>query len=237
MTRRFWTDREDAYMRENYRKQPAAKTAKRLNRSLRSIYQRANTLGLNEQRDQKALAKRKARIKTLHAKGWSDSEIAADIETDRRNVTRLRNTMGIPANGRNARYRKKVVARTKQQLKKAGAKSLADIKRREVQKLANKLGWPDHLSLRSIQIVETLYRHGPMTRRQIAATVGLPWKGRKTMGNKNVPGQSYMAELQRAGLVIHLPRAISRRGKGNNEGIYMVALEVEPCPIKTTKSQ
>lgn len=47
--RRFmtWTDEDDAFLRENYMKISGAKIAKKLKRSVSSIYQRACILGLS----------------------------------------------------------------------------------------------------------------------------------------------------------------------------------------------
>lgn len=204
--------------------------AMRLSRSCSSVYQRANILGLSEVMCPHETARIKSRIRTWHARGWSDSEIAAKVGRDRRSVGEMRVRLGLEANGNNERRRRKVSERTKQQCEKAGVANLAEVRSESFKGVARRLGWPDHLSLRAVQILETLYQLGPMTRRQLAPAVGMRWRGsRKTFGNNRVPGGSYLAELQRAGLVIRLEKAITHPGKGNHEDLYMVALEVEPC--------
>lgn len=233
-----FTTREDRTIIANWGKIQASEIAKKLGRNVNSVYNRVYRLGIGEKHDKKAIAKRKVKIAALHAKGYSGQEIADGVGLGRRTVQNHLNRMGLSANGRNERYRKRVAKRTKQQCQEAGVKSLAGIKALEVRKLANGLGWPEHLSLRGLQIVDLLYVRGPMTRKQIAAAIGMRWKSsRKALSNSRVPGGSYMAELLRAGLLVRLESAITHKGKGNHEDVYMVGLEIEPCQIARNKSQ
>lgn len=233
-----FTPREDRTIIANWGKILASAIAKKLGRNVRSIYNHAYRLGVGVKHDKKAIAKRKAKMVALHAKGYSGQEIADGVGLTRRTVQQHLTRMGLSANGRNERYRKRVAKRTKQQCRDAGVKNLAEVKALEVRKLASALGWPDHLSLRALQIVELLYVRGPMTRKQIAAAIGMRWMGsRKTFSNSRVPGGSYMAELLQAGLLVRLQSAITHKGKGNHEDVYMVGLEIEPCQIARSKSQ
>lgn len=238
MQRKVFTPKEDKVIVSNWGKMVAAKIAKKLGRNVQSVYNRVHRLGIGEKHDKKAIAKRKVKIAALHAKGYSGQEIADRVKLTRRTVQGHLARMGLEANGRNERYRKRVAKRTKQQCRDAGVKNLAEVKAMEVRKLAYALGWPDHLSLRGIQIVELLYVQGPMTRKQIAAAIGMRWKSsRKALSNSRVPGGSYMAELLQAGLLVRLENAITHKGKGNHEDVYMVGLEIEPCQIARNKSQ
>ncbi len=194
-------------------------------------------MGVSTKTDLALRQKRKAAIIRLHAKGWSDSEVADAIGIPRRAVGSYRERLNLPANGRNERYRKRVAENTKRQLKAAGVSSLAEIKALEVAKLAKALGWPEHLSLRSIQIAESLYQRGPMTRKQIANAIGIEWRGSRKTFSGRMPGGSCLAELQRSGLVVRLQSAITHGGKGNHEDVYFLGLEIEPCQANRSKSQ
>ncbi len=232
MAGRPWTSKEDAIIRRHYKKKSVAWIAQRVDRTDRSVYQRAKTLGLCEERNQSEIDDRKSQIVLLLSQGLSDSEVANQVGMDRRALTEMRNRMGIEANGRNDRYRQRVSQKTREQCRRAGVANLAAIRAKQFRQFVDDLGWPN-LSVRAAQIAETLHRNGPMTRRQICQAVGLRWKGsRHSLSNSRVPGGSYMAELQRAGIVVRLESAISLRGSGNQHDLYMIALGKEPCRTK-----
>ncbi len=232
-TKRFWTEREIAYLLAQYGKIETKEIAKKLRRSIGSVHQCADRHGLSKKRDKAKSLKLQRRIREMNASGLRDSEISDILGVNRRSVAWLRKKQGLPAIGRNESYRRMVAEKTKQQCRQAGVKNLAELRSLEMKRIAKKLGWPETLSVRAVQILETLYRYGPMTRKQLAAAIGIPWAGsRKTFSNNRVPGQSYTAELMRAGLVIRLDSAICHAGRGNHEDVYMVALGVEPCRRK-----
>jgi hypothetical protein len=89
-----------------------------------------------------------------------------------------------------------------------------------------------------------LYEDGPHTREQIAKAIGLRWAGtpngrhpasRHSLSG-NGPGGSYMATLQRMGLVIRLGRKIrTGRGKGQSVNAYAIAPGVVRGPITERK--
>lgn len=234
MAGRKWTRDGENLLRDNYGKVPVKVLAKELGRTEKSVHMKARGLGLNTKRDMKAVRERERQVRKYHAKGWSDSEVAAATGIDRRLVTEIRSRLGLKAHGRSERYRKRVAENTRRQLKEAGAKSLAEIKWNRFRETQAPLGWPEGLSIRATQILDLLYYWGPMTRRQICEATGMPFKGRHTFKSNRVPGQSYLTELQRSGLVVSLPRAVKRTGKGRSEGLYMVALGVEPCQREET---
>jgi hypothetical protein len=172
-------------------------------------------------------------VRELHAKGWVASEIGREVGMHWRSVNKLINKLGIKPNGRNERYRKRVAATTRKQCEKAGVKNLGELRKARFREAVARIGW-EGLSLRGAQIAELLYQRGPMTRKQICEATGMPWKGsRKSLGNCRVPGGSYMAELQRAGVVVRLEAAVKGEGKGKSQDLYMIALGVEKsCQIK-----
>jgi len=236
MVGRRWTDTESEYVIKHYGRKKVDTIASYLSRSVSSVYQHARKIGVCETHDRAAAARRDCKIKQLHLKGWSSSEIEKAVDIGHRSIRERIHKMGMIPNGRNARYRKRVAKKTKEQCAAAGVKNLAELRSKEMKRVARNLGWPDYLSLRSVQILETLFQLGPMTRKQIAKAIGLKWVGvQHTFKNKRVPGHNYLAELQRAGLVVRLESAITHKGKGNHQDLYMVALEVEPCQKARTR--
>lgn len=237
MPRKFWTANETKYVVDHYATQTAGEIAMHLDRTEKAIYQHAFGLGLTEKRSVDEIENRDIEIRRLHKLGWSASEMESRIGIGRRTINSRIHKMGSNPNGRNDRYRRRVAENTRKQCHDAGVSNLAQLRVLEHKKVARRYGWPDHLSLRSVQIVETLYRRGPMTRKQLAVAIGMNWIGSRRSLKGTVPGGSYLAELQRAGLVVRLASAITHKGKGNHEDLYMVGLGVEPCRKPKGQSQ
>jgi len=229
MAGRPWTQKDEATLSQSYKRKAIADLASHLSRTVAAIHQKANALGLNEKRDKAEIENRKAKIRKLIAQGLSDSEVAGRLKMKRRALSEMRCRMGVLANGRNERYRRRVAKKTKAQCKAAGVSSLAEVRAKRFDEFVADLGWPG-LSVRAAQIAESLYRLGPMTRKQICKAIGMPWKGtKKSLSAAYRPGGSYMAELQRAGIVVRLRAAITHKGSGRSEDLYMIGLDVEPC--------
>lgn len=230
MAGRFWTESEDGYLVASYGKKTAAAIGERIGRTRRAVYQRALKLGIVETRDDAAIAARDKKIWHLHSQGWNASEMVPVVGIDGRTINSRIHKLGLEPHGRGERYRKRVAETTRRQCAKLGVKSLAEVRSLRIREVARDLGWPEHLCLRSVQILEALYQIGPMTRKQIAVAIGVKWLGsRKTFSSNRAEGHSYLAELQRAGLVVRIESAITHKGKGNHQDLYMVGLEVEPC--------
>jgi hypothetical protein len=227
--RRFWTEKDSKYVCRWYLKKDSVQIAKDLNRSLKAVYLQARKLGLTTKRSAKQVQRRRETVRKYHAKGWSDSEIAKIVRLERRTVGEIRLKLGLPSNRGNERHRRRVAATTKIQLKKAGVKSLADIRSQAFKKFIVALGWPPTLSVRAAQIAHSLWKLGPMSRKQIAAVNDFEWKGSRKSLTSSTAGGSYLAELQRAGIVIRLGRVIVRGGRGNNCYLYMIAPGVSPA--------
>jgi hypothetical protein len=229
MPGKAWTTEQDATIAKHYKKLPVREIALRLCRTESSVYQRASRLGLNDHRDKVELEKRKRKLARLIQQGLSDSEVASRLNMDRRALTEMRCRMGIVANGRSERYRRRVAEKTRRQCREAGVKNLAELRAKRFEEFVSSLGWAG-LSVRAAQIAEALHKRGPMTRRQICDAIEMPWRGsRKSLSTNRVPGGSYLAELQRAGIVVRLRSAITHSGKGRREDLYMIGLGVEPC--------
>jgi hypothetical protein len=229
MPGRLWTAKEKRYVLRWYGKKTAKKIAVEIDRSEKSVFLRAIELGLAEKRDYKKINRHRELVRKYHAKGWSDSEVARLLKIDRRRCGQIRSGLGLEANGRSERYRKRVAAATKIQLKKAGVKSLAEIKSHAFKKLIVSLGWPPTLSVRAAQIANSLWKLGPMSRQQIATVNDLPWRGSRKTFRSKTNGGSYLAELQRAGIVVRLGRVIAPGGSGRNYNLYMIAPGVSPA--------
>lgn len=232
MKRRPWTNDDDLTLADLSREgRPVSFIAALLGRSLCSVYNRRDKLGLTSRRDRDLFAERIVRVRILRKRGLSDAEMAVHLGVNRRTVVDYRRFLGLPPVGRDARYRERVRKKTAEQLHKAGVSTLAELRSKRYAEVKRPLGWPLHLSMRATQILELLYRNGPMTRRQLASMMGMRWMGSRRTFRARVPGGSYTAELVRAGLVCILPRGrvVHGQGKGRSQHLYMVRMEVEPC--------
>jgi len=230
MAGKAWTDDEDEFLRSNYSQLTAKQIANQLGRTAGGVYQRCKSIGLSQERSTEIINDRDQEIRRLHQLGWSASEMESIVGITLRAINHRLNVLGLKPHGRSERYRKRVAEKTQAQCEAAGVRNLAELRSVNMKRVARSLGWPDHLRLRSVQILETLYQLGPMTRRQIADAIGVQWKGsRKAFATSRAEGGGYLAELQRAGLVIRLQKAVTAKGKGRSHDLYMVALEVEPC--------
>lgn len=225
MAGRFWTDEEIDKLRTLFGTMTAAEVGKRIGgRSERSVHHMADRLGLTTKRRNIRPAI-EAVIRRRHPLGWSDAEIAEEAGTNRRYVTSIRGDMGLPANTFSEHRLAKIKRKTQEQVRRAGCESLAEVRAKAFRDYAKACGWPEGLRPRAVQILNALWEHGPMTRREITEAVGMPWKGSRKSLVSNDPGGSYLAYLIRRGLVISLPRArqVLGQGMGRSQNIYMLS--------------
>ncbi len=171
-------------------------------------------------------------IRAQHALGWSDAEIAAAWKCDRHSVSFRRKSLGLPHNAFSAHRRQRVAEKTRRQLAAAGLSSLADVQKKVWRERALALGWPTDLRFRAVQILEALWNNGPMTRRELAAAVGMPWKGSRRSLTSNDPEGSYLAHLMKRGLVVSLGRCVRPAEGGKCKNVYLYSL-----PLWTQKHQ
>lgn len=226
MTRHIWTSREVAYVKRWYRRRPTAEIAAEIGVSVRAVYVRANALGITESR-QGIASRVRSRIRDLHARGYCDTEIAADVGCSREYVGELRREMGLASNAMNDRHRRRVAAKTQEQCRRAGVPNLAALRAKVHRQRAEAAGWPADLRPRHVEILDLLYEWGPQTRRQIAEALGMPWKGSRKSLVSNDPEGSYLAHLIARGLVVCLPRKLPMGGQGRNVSVYIIPLYVK----------
>lgn len=231
--RRHWTPLESARLRRDYGRVPVEKIAASLGRTTGSVYQRAAKLRLNKSSriDWTCLD---AEIRLLHAGGWTDAEICATLgriagrHVGREAVGARRRVLGLPHNGFSEHRRRTVAAKTKEQLDRAGVATLAELRCQAWGDAARRCGWPRDLRPRAVQILNTLFQRGPMTRRQISDAVGMPWKGSRRSLVSNDREGTYLWNLVHRGLVVRLPRLVKGVGKGRSLHLYALALGVAP---------
>lgn len=236
--RKFWTDDEDATLRSLVGQVPVNAIASRLNRTLKAVYLRSMTLGLTKKRFSRN-SQFDLFITEKHRLGWSATETAAAYaniiggSVDRHAVANRLRAIGLQLNRWSEHQRAKVREKTAEQLRSAGLPSMAQLRLQTWARHARRLGWPDDLRPRAVQILHTLYTTGPMTRREICDATGMPWKGSRKSLHSNDPEGSYLANLMRRGLVVSMPRArrVTGRGKGYSQTIYCLPLHVQPQPI------
>lgn len=223
--KRPWTDAERDTVRRLYREVGTAEIARRVGRTARSVYQQADKLGLVTPRtriDGRFLAT----LRRLHARGWSDAEIASEFVCERHTVSKHRRALGLPSNRGSARYRARVAAKTREQCKAAGVKSLAEVRALAFRERARRAGWPEDLRPRAIQMLDALAVLGPLTRREIADAIGMAWHGSRS-SLKARGNSTYLAELMSLGLVVSLGKVVGGNGKGGNVQLYSLALTTE----------
>lgn len=186
---------------------------------------------MNNQRTPQQREQLKAFIREKHSLGWPDAEIARVFQpkTSREWISEVRRSMGLPCNALSEYRINKIREKTKEQIEKAGVKSLANIRTLAFREYARRNGWPEDLRPRAVQILNVLYQRGPMTRREIADAIGMPWKGSRKSLVSNDPEGSYLANLAKRGLVIvlHRARKIHGQGKGRSLNVYALPLHVE----------
>jgi hypothetical protein len=175
-------------------------------------------------------------IREKHATGHSDTEIAAAWSklhrgfrpTDRHLVSERREKLKLGSNKFSERQRNLIAQKTRRQLRRAGLRSMADLRIRSHRDFAIRSGWPTDLLHRQVQMLNALWDRGPMTRREIADAIGMPWK---TPSNSLVcaqlPEGTYLANLITRGLVVNLGRKVGGNGRGKNVCLYSLPLWIE----------
>lgn len=228
MAGRQWSKADDATLRRLVGKETYAVIAAGLKRTTRACYMRAHVLGLarRQHRRWKTPAFRRF-LRAKHRLGWTDTEIASAFGVYREYATRVRGELALPSNKCSPHRRRTVAARTRAQCAKAGVPTLAALRSKVFREYARAQGWPQDLPPRCVQILNTIWKFGPMTRREIAAVIGMPWKGVKKTMVGSVPGGSYPAYLMRRGLVISLGRRKYNGAQGKNTCIYSLPLDIE----------
>ena len=241
MNRRPWEDYEDEYLRRYYKRGESMEAIRsNLDRTAASIYRRVRLLGIQEPISFLSDAELIEEIKRRHPEGWTDPEICDELKSrtgvsvNRHRVGRLRKRLGLTSNALSPRQRARTSAKTREQVAKAGVSTLAELRLKRWQKWKRDLGWPEELTVRAVQAAELFYRRGPMTRLQLCAAMGIdPVKSlQRIQPTSNAKGGTVLAELQRAGLVMRLPKQVPsgrmRNGIVNKVSLYLLCPGVIP---------
>lgn len=237
----FWTPTEKRFLRDQHQRLTAAEIVQYLGRhTVTSVYRVAQLLGLKkDQHWKRPPTGWQTTLRARHAEQWSDSEIAAELRMDRRYLSELRTRLGLKPNNNSDRRRRKVALKTRAQCRQAGVKSLGELRAVLYRGFSAKHGWPHGLRPRAVQILELLFAEFPvpLSRRQIAARLGMPWKGSRASLCSNDTEGSYLAHLAARGLVIRSPRTapvgVSRRGNGQGCGVCLYTLTPAARKLKS----
>jgi len=225
MSGRLWTADEIASLRA-HAGDPCVRVAQALSRSLKSICSMREICGIT--RRHAVMGKPiDAFIRAKHALGWSDAEIASAWHCARETVGIHRRGMGLPHNAISHHRRQLVREKTIAQCQDWGVKNLGELRREAYRRQAVRAGWPADLRFRSVQILNALWDGGPMTRQQLAAKIGMPWKGSRPSLASNDPQGSYLAHLIARGLVVCLSRACKRTGQGKSVSLYSLPINIQ----------
>lgn len=236
MNGKAWTAAEDRYLKRNYR-QGARHCATHLGRSVCSVYQRANNLKLTKPMLFLKDERLHAAVEQWHPLGWSDTEISEALEretkipVDRHRISKIRKSLGLPENKCSSHQRERVAAKTREQLTRSGHPSLAAVRGERWNQWKREQGWPDDLTrgltIRAVQALEMFYHHGPLTRVQLCVLMGVSPK-KRVAPTSNAKGGTVLAELQAAGLITRLPKAV--------QVPFDLQLHMDPSPSKPRKT-
>lgn len=240
LSRRPWTEADLAFLRRWEGKRTAAWVAGEMGRTTTSVHQARARLSLNRRRCPKGKPF-EVFILQQHALGWSDSEIAAAwsqrfaacVPINRHTIGERRAKLGLADNSFSKHRRRRVAIKTAEQLRKAGLPSIGHLRVEAFKKRAREAGWPEDLRPRAVQILNAMWDKGPMTRRELADAIGMPWKGSRPSLHSNDPEGSYLAHLMARGLVVDLGRVVRRPvagprgGQGKNVHLYSLSPFIE----------
>jgi hypothetical protein len=201
-----YTAAELETVRDLWGRCPRAEIAAKLGRPANSVTKMARRLGLVGRCPRGSDPQFEARVRELHAAGWSDSEIAGDTGAVRGTVRKVRCRLGLPLNTNHPRQQEKYrVAIDKLRAsgrgiwgpeRPRGARHPHRLRR---EAYAEASGWPTHLGTRSVQALNILARAGvPLTRRELDEAAGIPADNRNNI-------HYALRELVKEGLVTALP--------------------------------
>ena len=232
---RRWTDAELSVLKDQYGWINSETVARNLNRPLKHIYNQATALGLTKTYHRVTAAEKRT-IKRMVKAGACNTHIGQAIGIDKHIVRKWRTRLGLPqlTSGGSVdscqACKERVRANTKEQCRKAGVKSLAEIRTLAFRKYARKHGWSEDIRPRGVQILNLLFMEGPKTRFEIAGKIGLRWRGSRKSLCSNDPQGSYLANLLHRGLVVVIKRGrqVTGQGKGHSVDLYAIPLGVKP---------
>lgn len=229
-----WTAGELELLRRDYGRVPGAAIAAALGRNVWQIRAAGIRYGLSRKYHWNARGPEEieAALRARNAEGWADTEIARELGVDRHAVSGLRRRLGLPSRMYSERVRRAVAAGVARQCERLGIENMGKLRVKVHRDRARAAGWPEDLRWRAVQILNALWDHGPMTRRQLAEAIGMPWKEGVHEGNLtgNGRGGTYTAALMRRGLVVCLgrvARATSFLGHPSTVAVYSLPLTIQ----------
>lgn len=170
MPRDRWTADEDRTIRRDYLTAGAAALAERFGRTRGAVYLRAWKLRVigryPDAPSSPRFAERHAEFRRLHARGWSDEEIAARFGVTYSAIWQRRQRYGLPANTRSPRALARIRRRVRA-LCRAGHFGV----RAWLRPVCEAYHLPPDLRLIQVRILLHL-ADGPLTRRQVLGRLG-----------------------------------------------------------------
>jgi chromosome segregation and condensation protein ScpB len=113
------------------------------------------------------------RLRSLHARGYSDGDLARALGLDRHTARRWRANLGLGPNLRHPRQLAKCRRGYRTVTHRYGKPSLRAV-RDEVRRLrAAGAGWPEAVSPQEVEVLDLLADRGPLTGRQVDRLRGL----------------------------------------------------------------
>lgn len=214
MTRRPWTPAEKQLVREQYGTTPTAALAAALGRTPKAVALMAFALRRTRP-NHRWTPRADAALRRLNAAGLPDGIIAGRLGCDRTTVAARRRLLGLPSNQHGPHHRGSTRRKAAEQLKRAGLRSMGELRVKAWGDRAEKLGLPRELNPTAVKIVLALAA-GPKSRRELVAALGQTWKtangGRNNLTCGRAEG-SYPAWLAALGLVECVSRYSGRGGR------------------------
>jgi hypothetical protein len=166
-----WTMGEIRLLRQLWGTLPAIEIAVRMGRTVLSVSRRAHELGLC--RRHKRLSDYGRRIRSLHARGHTDNEIARRLGISTGSLHHWMRQHGLEANGKRPEIFREVKRREYRRVWREV--SLTDARCLVHAAAAAARGWPQARSPQQADVLDVL-EGGPKSGREIAAALGQPWR-------------------------------------------------------------
>jgi hypothetical protein len=205
---------------------PARKAAARKYCSRRCWSRATNPVGKTNSRSWPAAKLEVLRV--MNREGFSDREIAAHFGITQRAAWQQRRKLGLSPNADKERHRQKISAAAKARFSAMApgehSRVVSEVQTRLRETFASRSGWPTHLPPRAVTILNLLTRVGlPMTRREVAETLGLCLAGTVT---------THLYAMTAERLVLALPGFRRTQPHGGHRGnVPMTAFTLGPVAL------
>jgi hypothetical protein len=223
----WWCKYEKYILAAHYGRVPADELARWLGRPVGQVHQAAGRLGLSVRRVP-VNRRQRATVRRMALTGSCNACIGRAIGRGRRTVELQRLHLGVPASGtrHTCGCKRRAVEAQRRTL---GIRSAGELRAKVLGDRVRASGWPECLRWRETKILDALMRHGPMSRKEIAAAIGYPWpRNQKKALMGSVPGGSYLGHLMQLGLIVTLPgrpATVTGHGKGRSGFVYTLTFQ------------